>query len=63
MSDELFKRFIDEQIDELEARDSGGAEPRSGDSRRVVKELEKAKKRLDGEAQGSAPTGSARTTR
>ena len=45
VSDELFKRFMDDQITQLEDAilDAKSGE---GDSRRIVKELEKAKKRL-----------------
>ena len=45
VSDALFKRFIDEQVEELEA-EILEARAAKGDNRRVVKELEKAKKRL-----------------
>ena len=45
VSDELFKRFMDEQITQLEDAILD-AKNGAGDSRRVVKELEKAKKRL-----------------
>jgi P-type conjugative transfer protein TrbL len=45
VSDKLFNRFIDGQIDQLEnAIHEASAE--TGDNRRIVKELEKAKKRL-----------------
>jgi N12 class adenine-specific DNA methylase len=49
VSDKLFKRFVEEQVEELEAAileakaDQGGV---NGDNRRLVKELEKAKKRF-----------------
>ena len=45
VSDKLFKRFVDEQVEELEAailEAKGGKD----DNRRLVKELEKAKKRF-----------------
>lgn len=45
VSDGLFKRFMDEQIEELENAILD-AKSGDGDSRRIVKELEKAKKRL-----------------
>ena len=46
VSDETFKRFVDKQIDALEdAMYQVKAE--KGDNRRIVKELEKAKKRLE----------------
>jgi N12 class adenine-specific DNA methylase len=45
VSDKLFKRFIDEQVDELEAAILE-ARAEGGDNRRIVKELEKAKKRF-----------------
>src|ERR1019366_8480197 len=45
VSDKLFKRFIDEQVEELEA-EILEARAAKDDNRRVVKELEKAKKRL-----------------
>jgi N12 class adenine-specific DNA methylase len=45
VSDETFKRFVDKQVDQLEeAIHEANAE--KGDNRRIVKELEKAKKRL-----------------
>jgi len=45
VSDKLFNRFIDGQLDQLEnAIHEASAE--TGDNRRIVKELEKAKKRL-----------------
>ena len=45
VSDKLFNRFLDSQLDQLEnAIHEASAE--SGDNRRIVKELEKAKKRL-----------------
>ncbi len=45
VSDKLFKRFVEEQVDELEA---ALLEAKAGkdDNRRLVKELEKAKKRF-----------------
>ena len=45
VSDELFKRFVEEQVEELEA---AILEAKAGkdDNRRLVKELEKAKKRF-----------------
>ncbi len=45
VSDELFRRFVDKQVDQLEdaIREAKDA---SGDNRRITKELEKAKKRL-----------------
>ena len=45
VSDKLFKRFVEEQVEELEA---AILEAKAGkdDNRRLVKELEKAKKRL-----------------
>ena len=45
VSDKLFKRFVEEQVEELEA---AILEARAGkdDNRRLVKELEKAKKRF-----------------
>lgn len=45
VADTLFKRFIDEQVDELEAAILE-ARAEAGDNRRIVKELEKAKKRF-----------------
>ena len=45
VSDKLFKKFIDEQVDELEAAILE-AKAESGDNGRLVKELEKAKKRF-----------------
>jgi N12 class adenine-specific DNA methylase len=45
VSDKLFKRFVDEQVDELEAAILE-AKAEQGDNRRLVKELEKAKKRF-----------------
>src|ERR1019366_2903993 len=45
VSDKLFNRFIDRQLDQLEnAIHEANAE--TGDNRRIVKELEKSKKRL-----------------
>ena len=46
VSDETFKRFVDKQIDALEEA-MYEAKAQSGDNRRIVKELEKAKKRLE----------------
>ncbi len=45
VSDQTFKRFVDKQIDALEEA-MYEARAQSGDNRRIVKELEKAKKRL-----------------
>jgi N12 class adenine-specific DNA methylase len=45
VSDKLFKRFVEEQVRELEA-EILEARAAKDDNRRVVKELEKAKKRL-----------------
>jgi len=45
VSDTLFNRFIDEQVQQLENAILE-AKAQSGDDRRIVKELEKAKKRL-----------------
>src|SRR5208282_2434358 len=45
VSDELFGRFVQKQTDQLEAA-IREARAESGDNRRIVKELEKAKKRL-----------------
>jgi N12 class adenine-specific DNA methylase len=45
VSDTLFNRFIDEQVQQLENAILE-AKAESGDDRRIVKELEKAKKRL-----------------
>lgn len=45
VSDRLFNRFIDEQVQQLENAILQ-AKAESGDDRRIVKELEKAKKRL-----------------
>jgi len=45
VSDKLFNRFIDEQVQQLENAILE-AKAESGDDRRIVKELEKAKKRL-----------------
>ena len=45
VSDELFGRFVQRQTDQLEAA-IREAKAESGDNRRIVKELEKAKKRL-----------------
>jgi len=45
VSDKLFKRFVEEQVRELEA-EILEAHAAKDDNRRVVKELEKAKKRL-----------------
>jgi hypothetical protein len=45
VSDKLFKRFVDEQVEELEAA-LIEAKADQGDNRRLVKELEKAKKRF-----------------
>jgi N12 class adenine-specific DNA methylase len=45
VSDKLFKRFVDEQVQELEAA-LIEAKADQGDNRRLVKELEKAKKRF-----------------
>ena len=45
VSDELFNRFVDQQVDELEAAILE-AKADQGDNRRLVKELEKAKKRF-----------------
>ena len=46
VSDDLFKKFVDRQVDELEdgIRE---AKAEKGDNRRIVKDLEKAKKRLE----------------
>jgi N12 class adenine-specific DNA methylase len=45
VSDKLFNRFTDRQLDQLEnAINEANAE--TGDNRRIVKELEKSKKRL-----------------
>jgi N12 class adenine-specific DNA methylase len=54
VSDKLFKRFVEEQVEELEA---AILEAKAGkdDNRRLVKELEKAKKRLSPSSR-SAPT-------
>jgi N12 class adenine-specific DNA methylase len=46
VSDETFTRFVDKQKDALEAAIREAREQK-GDTRRIVKELEKAKKRLD----------------
>jgi len=45
VSDKLFNRFIDQQVQQLENAILE-AKAQSGDDRRIVKELEKAKKRL-----------------
>jgi N12 class adenine-specific DNA methylase len=45
VSDETFKHFVDMQLDQLEAA-IYEAKAEKGDNRRIVKELEKAKKRL-----------------
>jgi N12 class adenine-specific DNA methylase len=45
VSDKLFKRFVEEQVEELEAAILEAKADR-GDNRRLVKELEKAKKRF-----------------
>src|SRR6202034_778601 len=45
VSDETFKRFVDKQVDQLEDA-IHQANAQKGDNRRIVKELEKAKKRL-----------------
>jgi N12 class adenine-specific DNA methylase len=45
VSDETFKHFVDKQVDQLEAA-IYEAKAEKGDNRRIVKELEKAKKRL-----------------
>jgi N12 class adenine-specific DNA methylase len=45
VSDETFKRFVDKQLDQLEEA-IREARAEKGDNRRIVKELEKAKKRL-----------------
>ena len=45
VSDKLFKRFVEEQVEELEAAILE-AKAEQGDNRRLVKELEKAKKRF-----------------
>ncbi len=45
VSDATFERFVDKQIEQLEAA-MVEARAESGDNRRIVKELEKAKKRL-----------------
>ena len=45
VSDDLFRRFVDRQVDQLENA-IYEAKAESGDNRRIVKELEKAKKRL-----------------
>jgi N12 class adenine-specific DNA methylase len=46
VSDETFKRFVDKQKDALEEA-IREAKAEKGDTRRIVKELEKAKKRLE----------------
>ncbi len=46
VSDETFERFVDKQKDQLEEA-IREARAESGDNRRIVKELEKAKKRLE----------------
>jgi N12 class adenine-specific DNA methylase len=46
VSDELFQRFVDKQVDLLENAILE-AKAEKGDTRRIVKELEKAKKRLE----------------
>ena len=46
VSDETFARFVDKQMDQLEEA-IREARAEKGDNRRIVKELEKAKKRLD----------------
>ena len=46
VSDETFRRFVDKQLEQLEEA-IRGAKAEKGDNRRIVKELEKAKKRLD----------------
>ena len=46
VSDETFKHFVDMQLDQLEAA-IYEAKAEKGDSRRIVKDLEKAKKRLE----------------
>jgi len=57
VSDKLFRRFVEEQVEELEAAileakaDQGGV---NGDNRRLVKELEKAKKRFVAKLKGRA---------
>ena len=45
VSDKLFNRFVEKQVEELEAAILE-AKAEKGDNRRIVKELEKAKKRL-----------------
>ena len=62
VSDELFNRFVEKQVAELE--DAKSARPRriKDDNRRIVKELEKAKKRLDRQAQEARRPRVARTT-
>src|ERR1022692_3211949 len=45
VSDKLFNRFIDRQLDQLESA-IHEANAETGDNRRIVKELEKSKKRL-----------------
>ena len=52
VSDETFERFVDKQIDQLEEA-IYEAKAEKGDNRRIVKELEKAKKRLDDQAEGA----------
>ena len=46
VSDETFKRFVDKQINALEEA-MYEAKAEKGDNRRIIKELEKAKKRLE----------------
>jgi N12 class adenine-specific DNA methylase len=46
VADETFTRFLDKQKDQLEDA-IRGAKAEKGDNRRIVKELEKAKKRLE----------------
>ena len=45
VSDRLFNRFIDRQLDQLQNA-IYGVSAETGDNRRIVKELEKSKKRL-----------------
>ena len=50
VSDETFERFVGKQIEQLEEA-IYEAKAEKGDNRRIVKELEKAKKRLTAKAQ------------
>ena len=59
VSDETFERFVGKQIEQLEEA-IYEAKAEKGDNRRIVKELEKAKKRLDARSSRTAPTASSK---